>query len=47
MANIDYLPSSKKLNPKKETIDFLLKFSKSHVSLGSRKRRQRFMVCQN
>lgn len=46
MAKIDYLPSYKKLKPKKETIEFILAFSKSQASLVTTKQK-RFMVCKN
>ncbi|WP_304416695.1 hypothetical protein [Profundicola chukchiensis] len=46
MAKIYSLSSSRKLTPKKETIDFLLAFSRSHISLKTKKQK-RFMVCNN
>lgn len=47
MAKLYYLPSStKKTKPKKETVDFLLAFSKCHSSLAAHKRK-RYMVCNN
>lgn len=47
MAQLYHLPPPpKKLKPKKETIDFLLAFSKCHASLSSKKQK-RFMVCNN
>ena len=46
MAKVYHLPSSsKKLKPKKETVDFILAFSKSQASLKTKK--QRLMVCKN
>jgi hypothetical protein len=46
MAKIYNLTSSRKMTPKKETIDFLLEFSRSHTSLKTKKRK-RYMVCNN
>lgn len=40
------LPSYRKLTPKKETVEFLLAFSRSHASLKTKKQK-RLMVCNN
>lgn len=46
MAQFDTFKSSTRSKPKKETIDFILKFSNAFTSMVTAKR-NRMMVCKN